>query len=129
MKSGFFFPSGPEMHVDLNSEQPQKNSLELLETMRGIETTLQSIKENNEKLLKASKEKVALNGILLKNMTNNKQNKNIGKTSNNAMKEVSIYESHNKREHLATQQNSNNVSKENTLQNKTSRNKKRKWHM
>jgi hypothetical protein len=72
MKSGFFFPSGPEMHVDLNSEQPQKNSLELLETMRGIETTLQSIKENNEKLLKASKEKEALNGILLKNMTNNK---------------------------------------------------------
>ena len=72
MKSGFFFPSGPEMHVDLNSEQPHTNSLELFETMRGIETTLQSIKENNEKLLKASKEKEALNGILLKNMTNNK---------------------------------------------------------
>ena len=72
MKSVFFFPSGPEMHVDLNSEQPHKNSLELLETMRGIETTLQSIKVNNEKLLKASKEKEALNGILLKNMTNNK---------------------------------------------------------
>jgi hypothetical protein len=72
MKSVFFFPSGPKMYVDLNSEQPQKNSSELLETMRGIETTLQSIKENNEKLLKASKGKEALNGILLKNMTNNK---------------------------------------------------------
>jgi hypothetical protein len=113
------------MHVDLNSEQLQKNSLELLETMRGIQTTMQSIKENNEKLLKASKEKEALNGILLKNMTNNKYNKNIGKTSNNSMKEVSIYESHNKREHSVTQENNNNVSKENTLQKKTSRNKKK----
>jgi len=45
------------MHVDFNNEQPQKNSLELLETMRGIETTLQSIKKDNEKLVKAIKEK------------------------------------------------------------------------
>ena len=79
------------MNVDFNNEQPQKNSLELLETMRGIE----SIKKDNEKLVKAIKEKEELNEILLKNMTHNKQNKNIGKTSNNVKKEVSIYESHN----------------------------------
>ena len=79
------------MNVDFNNEQPQKNSLELLETMRGIE----SIKKDNEKLVKAIKEKEELNEILLKNMTHNKQNKNIGKTSNNVKKEVFIYESHN----------------------------------
>jgi hypothetical protein len=72
MKSGKQNQSGPEMHVDFNNEQPQKNSLELLETMRGIETTLQSIKKDNEKLVKASKEKEELNEILLKNMTDNK---------------------------------------------------------
>jgi hypothetical protein len=60
--------SGPEMNVDFNNEQPQKNSLELLATMRGIE----SIKKDNEKLVKAIKEKEELNEILLKNMTHNK---------------------------------------------------------
>jgi hypothetical protein len=71
-------PSGPHMYVELNSEQPQDNSLGLLETMCNIKKELQSIKEDNEKLLKASKEHEELNEILLKNITEIKQNKNVG---------------------------------------------------
>jgi hypothetical protein len=70
-------PSGPKMYVELNSEKPQNNSLELLETMRSIKAELQSIKSNNEKLLKESREQEELNEILLKNMTEMKQNKNV----------------------------------------------------
>jgi hypothetical protein len=54
--------------------------------MHSIKEELQSIKEDNEKLLKASKEHEELNEILLKNMTEMKQNKNVGQTSNNAKK-------------------------------------------
>jgi hypothetical protein len=57
------------MYVDLNSEKPRDNSLVLLETMRNIKEELQSIKEDNENLLKASKEQEKLNEILFKNMT------------------------------------------------------------
>jgi hypothetical protein len=66
-------PSGPQMYVELNNEQPQDNSIGLLETMCSIKEELQSIKEDNEKLLKASKEQEELNEILLKNMTDMKQ--------------------------------------------------------
>jgi hypothetical protein len=62
-------PSGPQMYVEINSEQPQDNSLVLMETMHIIREELQSIKGDNEKLLKASKEQEELNEILLKNMT------------------------------------------------------------
>jgi hypothetical protein len=124
------------MYVELNSEQPQKNSLELLETMRSIKAKLQSIKEDNEKLLKASKEQEELNEILLKNMTEMKHNKNVGQTSSNTKKEVSNDESHKRREHSMfsdkvasmTEENSNNSSEDNTLQKKPPKNKKRKWH-
>ena len=98
-KAGKTTPSGPEMYVELNRDQPQNNSLELLETMRSIKAELQSIKSNNEKLLKESREQEELNDILLKNMIEIKQNKNVGHTSSNAKKEVSNDESHKRREH------------------------------
>jgi hypothetical protein len=135
-ETGKTTPSGPEMYVELNNEQPQNNSLELLETMRSIKAELQSIKEDNEKLLKASREQEELNEILLKNMTEMKHNKNVGQTSSNAKKEVSNDESHKRREHPVfsdkitsmTEENSNNSSEDNTLQKRSPKNKKRKWH-
>jgi len=33
-------PSKPDLYVELNGEQPQSNSLELLETMRSIKAKL-----------------------------------------------------------------------------------------
>jgi hypothetical protein len=44
------------MYAEINSEKPMDNSLEMLETMHSIKEELQSIKEDNEKLFKASKE-------------------------------------------------------------------------
>jgi hypothetical protein len=35
-ETGKTTPSGPKMYVELNSEEPQNNSLGLLETMRSI---------------------------------------------------------------------------------------------
>jgi hypothetical protein len=124
------------MYVELNSEQPQDNSLGLLETMRSIKAELQSIKEDNEKLLKASKEQEELNEILLKNMTEMKQNKNVGQTSNNAKKEFSNDESHKHKNHptfsdkieLLTEGSSEDSSENSTLQKTALKTKKIKWH-
>jgi hypothetical protein len=74
------------MYVELNSDQPQDISIGLLETMRSLKADLESIKEDNERLLKASKEQEELNEILLKNMTEMKQQRQIGQTSSNAKK-------------------------------------------
>ena len=71
-ENGKSTPSGPQMYVELNSEQPHDNSIGLLETMCSIETKLQSIKADNEKILKVSKEQEELNEILLKNMSDMK---------------------------------------------------------
>jgi len=65
------------VYVELNNEQPQENSIGLLETMRSIKAKLQSGKVDNERLLKASKEHEDLNEIILKNMTNMKQLRHI----------------------------------------------------
>jgi len=59
-------PSGPQMYTELNNEQPQDNYIGLLETMRRIKEELQSIKENNEKLLNDSKEQEELMKSYLK---------------------------------------------------------------
>jgi hypothetical protein len=82
------------MYVELNSDKPQDNSLGLLETTHSIKVELQSIKVDCEKLLKASKEQEELDEILIKNMMEIKQNRNVGQTSNNAKKELSNDESH-----------------------------------
>jgi hypothetical protein len=74
------------MCIELNSKQPQDKSLRLLETMRSIKEYLQSVQEDNEKLLKSSKEQEELNAILLKNVTEMKQNSNVGQTFDNSNK-------------------------------------------
>jgi hypothetical protein len=66
-----------------------------------------------------------------------KHNKNVGQTSTNSKKELSNDESHNRREHLVfsdkitsmTEENSKNSSKDNTLQKRSPKNKKKKWHI
>jgi len=45
------------MYVELNREKREDNSIGLLETMGSIKEELQSIKVDEKKLLKASKEK------------------------------------------------------------------------
>jgi hypothetical protein len=69
--------------------------------MLNIKVELHSIKEDNENLLKASKEEEDLNEILLRNMTEMKQNKNVGQTFSNAKKEFTNDKSHKCKEHLA----------------------------
>ena len=122
------------MYVEVNCEQPQHNSLGLLDTMCSLKEELQIIKEDNGKLLKASKEQEELNEILLKNMTEIKHNNNVGHIYNNAKKEVSNDESHKRQEHLVfsdkktsmTEENNKDNYEDNTLQKKPHNNKKRK---
>jgi hypothetical protein len=130
-------PSGPQMYVELNSEQPQDKSLGLLETMRSIKArNYRASKKIMKKLLKASKEQEELNEILLKNMTEMKQNKNVGQTSSNAKKEFSNDESHKHKDHpiisdktkLLTEGSSEDNSKRSTLQKTIPKTKEKKWH-
>jgi hypothetical protein len=91
--------SEPQMYVELNSDQPQDISIGLLETMRSLKADVESIKTDNERLVKVSKEQEELNEILLKNMTEMKKQRHIGQTSSNAKKELSNEESHKRKEY------------------------------
>jgi hypothetical protein len=86
--------------------------------------------------VKPSREQEELNEILLKNMTKMKHNKNVGQTYSNTTKEVSNDESHKRREQSMfsnkitsmNEKNRNNSFKDNTLQKRSPKNRKRKWH-
>jgi hypothetical protein len=117
-------------------EQPKDNLIGLLETMRSIKVELYSIKEDNEKLLKASKEQEKLNDIMLKNVTDMKQLRQIGHTSSNAKKELSNEESHKCKDYktnsdqtkLLNEESSEDNSSSNTLHRIIPKTKKIKWH-
>jgi len=61
------------MYMEINNEKPQDKSIGLLETVHSTKAELQSIKEDNKKLLEVSKDQEDLNDIILKNMTDMKQ--------------------------------------------------------
>ena len=58
-------------------------SLEIMETMCNIKEDIEIIKADNKKLLKNKEEQEEINEILLKFLTNMKQNKNMGQSISN----------------------------------------------
>lgn len=73
--------------VDLGNRREHDISSKLMETMHNIKTYWESINDvNNKTLLKAREEKEEIKENILKILTNKKQNKNIGQSTNNVEK-------------------------------------------
>ena len=73
----------------------------MLETIQSLKEDLESIKSNNEKLLKAKVDQEEINNILLKSFIEKKQNKQIGQTTSHNG-QGSLKEEPHKRKELET---------------------------
>ena len=64
-----------------NGAREQDIQSEMLETMHSLKEDLESIIDDNEKLLKTKVDQEEINKILLKSITCKKQNRQVGHTS------------------------------------------------
>ena len=81
----------------------------MMETMCNIKEYLEIIKVDNEKLLKAKEEQEEINEILLKFLTNRKQNKSMGQLTSNGEKRSPKEVSHKWKERESTYEDSESV--------------------
>lgn len=84
----------PKIWVGMSCNQPHDTSIRLLETMKSLKMDLEIIKEDNERLVKASREQEEINEILLKDMSEMKQQRQLGQTFSNVKNELSNEDSH-----------------------------------